>query len=89
MKGCVGSYLFSLFVVMGCNGKGSKWKLWDHTVHLKNVGVLRKCRCDVTMSSNALYHKGIIFHEHINILMFFFFTTIVIMVLTEKSGCKC
>lgn len=27
--------LFFLFVVRGYNGKGSKWKLWDHTVHLQ------------------------------------------------------
>lgn len=50
-------------------------------------GALRKSRCDVTMSSNALYHKGIVFHEHINVLMSsFLFTTIVIMVLTVKNN---
>lgn len=38
MKGCVASYSFSLSVVMGCNDKGSKWELWDHTVHLKTWG---------------------------------------------------
>lgn len=48
-------------------------------------GALRKSRCDVTMTSNALYHKGIVFHEHINVLMSsFLLTTIVIMVLTVK-----
>lgn len=35
MKGCVASLLFSPLAVMGCNGKGSDWKRWDHSVHLK------------------------------------------------------
>lgn len=37
MKEFVAS-LFSLFLVMGCNGEGSKRTLWDHTVHLKGSG---------------------------------------------------
>lgn len=39
---------------------------------------------DVTMSRNALRHKGMIFREHINILMFSSLNTIVVMVLKVK-----
>lgn len=67
---------------MGCHGEGSKWKLWDHTVDFK---VLRNYRCDISMSSDALYHKGIIFHQYYDV---FLYTTVVIMVFTVKTGCK-
>lgn len=46
--------LFFLFVVRGCNGKGSKWKLWDHTVHLQTWDAeKRKTRYDVNMLADA------------------------------------
>lgn len=84
MKGSVAS--FFLFVVTDCKGKGSKWKRWDHTVHLEKKVELKKCRRDVTKSSNALNQKGIIPRAHQYVV---FFTTIVIMVFTVKLGCKC